>query len=65
VFELLVDEIEQLSVDRGYDLILVFTDRPMGELWASVDQQVIMWRDLDDSNPPLVDTCEISLYDVV
>jgi len=65
VFEVLIDEIEQLAVERGYDILLVFTDRPMDELWASVDQQVIMWRDLDTTSPPLVESCEISLYDVV
>ena len=65
VFDLLIAEIEQLAADRGYDIILVFTDRQMGELWASVDQQVIMWQDLDDASPPLVKSCEISLYDVV
>jgi|AntRauMinimDraft_3_1070383.scaffolds.fasta_scaffold00347_7 hypothetical protein len=66
-FDVLIDEIERVSIDRGYDIILVFSDRPIGDLWASVDQQVIMWRDLDQSksSPPLVDSCEISLYDVV
>ena len=64
-FDPLLDEVERLAVDRGYDIVLVFTDRPMGELWASVDQQVIMWRALDGASEPLVDRCKISLYDVV
>jgi len=64
-FDPLIAEIERLAVDRGYDIILVFTDRPMGELWASVDQQVIMWRAFDGASEPLVENCEISLYDVV
>ena len=64
-FDVLIDEIERLSLDRGYDIVLVFADRPIGDLWASVDQQVIMWRDIDQSSPLLVDSCEISLYDVV
>jgi len=65
IFDLLIEEIEQVSADRGYDIILVFTDRQIGDLWASVDRQAIMWRDLDQSAPPLVDSCEISPYDVV
>ena len=65
VFELLIDRIERVALDRGYDILLVFTDRRIGDLWAAVGQQVLMWRALDGSSPPLVDTCEISLYDVV
>ena len=65
VFDPLIDAVECVAADRGYDIILVFTDRQMGELWASVDQQVIMWRTLEQSSQPLVDRCAISLYDVV
>ena len=65
VFDLLIDQVEQVAVDRGYDILLVFTDRPIGDLWAAIDQQVLMWRALDQSSPSLVDSCEISLYDVV
>jgi len=64
-FDVLIDEIERLAVDRGYDLVIVFSERSPGELWASVDQQVLMWTDLDGSCAPLVDSCRISLYDVV
>jgi len=64
-FDPLIDEIERVAADRGYDIILLFTDRPMDELWASVDQQVLMWRQLDGASQPLVDNCTISLYDVV
>lgn len=64
-FDLLTDEIERLAFERGYDLVIVFSERSPGELWASVDQQVLMWTDLDESCAPLVDSCRISLYDVV
>jgi len=64
-FDVLTDEIERLAADRGYDLVIVFSERSPGELWASVDQQVLMWTDLEGSSAPLVDSCRISLYDVV
>jgi len=64
-FDVLIDEIERVAIDRGFDLIIVFSKQPIGELWASVDQQVIMWTDLDHSSPRLVDSCQISLYDVM
>jgi len=65
VFDVLITEIERIAVDREYDIILVFADRPMDDLWASVDQQVVMWRDLDSASPPIIESCRISLYDVV
>lgn len=66
-YGVLINEIEQASIDRGFDLILLLSERSPGELWASIDKQVIMWTDFEqnESCPLDRDDCRISLYDVL
>ncbi|RQG94022.1 GNAT family N-acetyltransferase [Natrarchaeobius chitinivorans] len=68
IYRQLVSKLERLTAARGYDLVVMVSQREPGPEWASVDRQVVMWndhdRDVDDSvasvMPPVV-----SMYDVV
>ncbi|ELY42685.1 GNAT family N-acetyltransferase [Natronorubrum bangense] len=62
----LIGAAEQRAINRGFDLILVFSERDFGDKWATIDRQVIMWDELEQTDTqPLKDTnLQISLYDV-
>jgi hypothetical protein len=65
VFGALIDEAERTAIDSGCDLLIVLSEREMGELWASIDQQVMMWTDLDSASNGSMDAYRVSLYDIV
>jgi hypothetical protein len=65
VFDALIDEAERTAIDRGCDLLIVLSEREMGELWAAIDQQVMMWTDLDSASNGSMDAYRVSLYDIV
>lgn len=65
VFDALIDEAERMAIDRDCDLLIVLSEREMGELWAAIDQQVMMWTDLDSPSNGSMDAYRVSLYDIV
>ncbi|AGB38766.1 GNAT family N-acetyltransferase [Natronococcus occultus] len=63
----LLEHVETRALERGFELVLILTDRQLGERWAAIDQQVIVWDELGQpNNQPLQrEHLQISLYDVV
>jgi GNAT superfamily N-acetyltransferase len=66
VFRVLMDRLEERAIERGFDLVLVLSDEALGDQWAAVDQQVLIWDELGQTkNHPLRhDNLKITLYDV-
>lgn len=68
IYRRLVSKLEGYTADRGYDLLVMISNRDPGSDWATIDRQAIMWNepevgnviDVDRAMPPTV-----TFYDVL
>jgi GNAT superfamily N-acetyltransferase len=67
VFSPLIARVESRAIERGFDLILILSDTCLGKQWASIDQQVLAWNELEQTNNHSVqyESPRITLYDIV
>lgn len=63
----LMAAVERRAIERGSDIVVALSKHDLGDYWARIDRQVVMWKSLSRSKPAqsAVDARGISLYDVI
>ncbi|MDG5761556.1 GNAT family N-acetyltransferase [Natronococcus sp. A-GB1] len=67
VFNALINQIESRALKREFDLLLILSEKEIDNQWAAVDQQVLVWDELEqaDRKPLQRGNIHVSFYDIV